>query len=422
MHSTLRGLLIVLAAPLSQTAGLGQTYGFKEPELPRPIPAKVADIRGFKTSSANPRVKTRAVEINLKDAPFSAVGDGTTDDRPALARALSTLKPGDTLLIPPGNYRIVLTKEPLAIPAGTTLWGHGRSRFALHSSGGPSEFRHFLHPGSDVSLEGLTIERAGDFPTVLLPVFGDASNITLRNCTIIGNVARFPGTYCQAIQVGVGKVKNLALRGIEIKDCTYGLFQASESTGVVDGVTVEDSRFERNTASDLEFNAPNGDIRNVLVRACFFRDNLCKTGAAGFAVGFANVTNGRVENCHIRNYSSEALHIEDRSTNIHLAGNMIVGGSMGQPNGIIMVLSGSKAVTIDRNFIDARSNTNRPHMILVTGGGEQLANPSGVSITNNVLVNGPWTQTWYLQPGSGPSPSGNLVFPATPSASSSTGR
>lgn len=355
--------------------------------------------------------------LNLKAAPFSAAGDGTTDDRAALALALSALAEGDTLIVPPGNYRIVLTKTVLSIPAGATLWGQSeKSRFILSSADGSDEHREFLRPKSDVTLEGLTIERDGAFATVLMPIFGDTSNVTLRNCTIIGNAARFPERYCHAIQVGVGKVKNLALLGIEIKDCTYGLFQANKATGTLDGVLVENSRFERNTASDLEFNSPQGDMRNVVVKDCFFRDNLCKGAGGGFAVGFANVKTGRVENCHIQNYSSEALHVEDRSTDILLKGNAIIGGSMGQGNGVIMVLSSSQKVAIDTNSVDARPNENKPHLILVTAGGKQFANPADVSVTNNVLVNGPATKTWYLQSGSGPSPEGNIFSPVEPAA------
>ena len=78
---------------------------------------------------------------------------------------------------------------------------------------------------------------------------------------------------------------------------------------------------------------------------------------------------------------------------------------MGEHNGVIMVLSDSKKVTIERNFIDARPNANNAHMILVTAGGKQFANPSDISVVDNVLVNGVSTRTWYLQPGSGPAPS-----------------
>ena len=358
-----------------------------------------------------------AAVLNLKDAPFAAAGDGTTDDRPALARAFAAARPGDTVLIPPGSYRMVLTKAALAVPAGVTLWGRsGQAKLALSSDGGTGDYRAFLRTGSDVTLEGLTFERDGDFPAVLLPVFGDATNVTVRDCRIVGNAARFPDRYCHAIQLGVGTLVTLVLDGVEIEDCTYGLFQANDAKGTVEGVTVDRSRFERNAASDLEFNSPRGAMRNVFVRDCIFRDNRCKSAGAGFAVGFANVASGCVQNCRIENYSSEALHVEDRSADIQLAGNTIGGGSMGQPNGVIMVLSDSRRVTIDHNIIDARPNTNAPHLILVTAGGKQFANPSEVTVADNVLVNGAATKTWYLQPGSGPAPSGNLVWPAAPPA------
>jgi hypothetical protein len=354
-----------------------------------------------------------AATINFKDAPFSAAGDGAADDRAALARALSAVRAGDTLLVPPGDYRIVLTGERLQVPPGVTLLGHGgRSRFLLFSSGNDDEHREFLHVASNVTLEGLTLERAAGFRTVLLPIFGDARDVALRNCTIAGNCTKLQGGYCHAIQLGVGTLKNLTLERTEIRECTYGLFQANNATGVVDGVTVERCTFERNEASDLEFNAPHGTMRNVAVRDCVFRDNLSKSGSAGFAVGFANVHNGRVENCDIRRYGSEALHVEDRSTDIRLTGNTIVGASTLQPNGVILIIRDSRRVVVDRNVIDARPNTNNPHLVLVTAGGAALTNPSEVSVTNNILVNGRATRTSYLQPGSGPAPTGNVVVPA----------
>ena len=58
-------------------------------------------------------------------------------------------------------------------------------------------------------------------------------------------------------------MKNLALRGIRITNCSYGLFQANEGTGSLRGVIVERSLFERNTASDLEFNSPNGHMQDT---------------------------------------------------------------------------------------------------------------------------------------------------------------
>lgn len=108
-------------------------------------------------------------------------------------------------------------------------------------------------------------------------------------------------------------------------------------------------------------------------------------------------------------YGAEALHVEDRSEEIVLKGNTIVGGSKIQGNGVILVMSNSRRVTIEGNYIDGRPNRNTPHLILVTAGGKSLPNPSGVLVKGNVLINGEKTTTWYLQPGSGPEPAGNIV-------------
>jgi len=48
--------------------------------------------------------------INVKDAPFNAVGDGSTDDRCAVVDALAVaLEQDRPLYFPPGNYRVCLT-------------------------------------------------------------------------------------------------------------------------------------------------------------------------------------------------------------------------------------------------------------------------------------------------------------------------
>ncbi len=361
--------------------------------------------------------KADAKILNLKDAPFSATGDGTTDDLPALGRAFAQALPGDTVLIPPGSYRMILKGGPLAIPDGITLWGQaGKSKLVLGSNGKSADYREFLRPKSDVTVEGLTIERDADFSGILLPISGDASNITFRNCRIIGSQERFPKTNCHAFRVGFGVVRHFTLDGVAVEDCCYGLFQPNEATGTLEGVRVEHCQFERNTASDLEFNSPKGVMRDIVVRECFFRDNLCQSAGGGFAVGFANVAGGRVEKCVIENYGSEALHVEDRSADIRLTGNTITGGSLRQSNGVIMIVNHSQEVTIENNVIDARANTNNPHLILVTAGGKKFANPTGVSVNGNVLVNGPMTRTWYLQDGSGPAPSKNLVIPQATAA------
>ncbi|QDT64240.1 right-handed parallel beta-helix repeat-containing protein [Calycomorphotria hydatis] len=350
--------------------------------------------------------------INIQSAPYSAKGDGEADDRPAFAKALTAANPGDVILIPPGKYRVVLTGGPLRIPQGVTLLGQaGKSVLLLKSNGNESAYRSFLSPSSKVTVEGITIQRDSEFPCVLIPIPGGTEEVTFRNCEIHGNRTELPRGYCHVFQVGGGTVKGLTLSGVVIRECSYGLFQTNKATGTLEDVLVEHCRFERNYASDLEFNSPKGVMRNITVRECVFKDNQSKTPSSGFAVGFANVTDGTVQHCLIQNYGSEALHVEDRSENIHLFENTIIGGSLVQPHGVIMVINDSRKVTIERNFIDARANQNTPHLVLVTAGGSRFPNPSDVSVIGNVLVNGESTRTWYLQPGSGPEPEENVVAP-----------
>jgi hypothetical protein len=354
-----------------------------------------------------------AAILNLRDAPFSAAGDGKTDDRSALANALAAAKPGDTVFVPPGQYRIVLGKgQRLTVPAGVKLLGNrGGSRFLLGTDGGEKDHREFLQPGSGSVLQGLTIVRDAAYPAVLFPLFSTLEKVTFKDVEIEGNAEQYSG-YCHGFQVGNGSLKGLHFDTISISGCTFGLFQANQAKGGVEDVLVENSRFARNTSSDLEFNSPNGKMSNVTVRNCFFRENKSKGASGGFAVGFANVSKGTVENCMIQGYGSEALHVEDRSEDILLKGNTIVGGSTIQTNGVILVVNDSRRVVIEQNHLDARPNTNKTHLILVTAGGPKFKNPSDVTVRGNVLINGSATKKWYLQSGSGPAPEENLVFPA----------
>lgn len=351
-----------------------------------------------------------AALIDLRQPPYSAAADGTKDDRPALAAAFSAAKSGDTVFVPAGDYRIVLTKGRLSMPEGVSLLGeNGRSRFLLVSEGGEKEHREFLQPGSGSVLQGMTFVKDGKYPSVLFPLFGERSGIVLRDCVFEGGAEKFPGAYSHCFQVGNGALKDTLMERIVVRDFTFGLFQANPATGSVVGFRVEQSLFEKNASSDLEFNSPNGTMTDVTVRDSVFRDNRSKNASGGFAVGFANVQRGIVENCRIESYGAEALHVEDRSEDILLKGNTIVGGSKIQGNGVILVVNDSRKVTIEANYIDGRQNENKTHLILVTAGGKKFPNPSGVVVKDNVMVNGGETVTWYLQDGCGPEPIGNVV-------------
>ena len=353
-----------------------------------------------------------AAILDLRQAPYSAVGDGKADDRGALAAALSDAKSGDVIFIPAGEYRIVMGKGRLTMADGVTLLGEGgKSKVSVVSDGGEKEHREFLQPGSDCTLQGMTFMRGANFPAVLFPLFGERKNIVFRDCVFEGGTEKFQGNYCHAFQVGNGALDRLTFDKIEMRGFTFGLFQANQAKGSLKNVTVVRSLFERNASSDLEFNSPNGTMTDIVVKDCVFRDNLSKNASGGFAVGFANVQRGTVENCRIENYGAEALHVEDRSEDIRLVGNTIVGGSRIQTNGVILVVNDSRKVKIERNYVDGRPNENKVNLVLVTAGGPKFANPSDVQVERNIFINGASTRTWYLQKGSGPEPVENHVLP-----------
>ena len=62
--------------------------------------------------------------INVKDSPYDAAGDGSTDDGPAIESAISALSPGDTLFFPAGTYVIGSDDTgPLLLPPDVRVMG-----------------------------------------------------------------------------------------------------------------------------------------------------------------------------------------------------------------------------------------------------------------------------------------------------------
>lgn len=354
----------------------------------------------------------QAAVKNLKDPPFSAVGDGLVDDRPALASALSSLTTGDILVVPPGNYRIVLTGSTLQVPAGASILGQREKSVLLLENNGSTAYRELLRPaGSNVTIEGLTIQRNANFPIVALPLFGygNLSNYTLKNCTINGRCDLY-SNYFHCFQIGKDTVTAVTLSELTITKCSYGLFGANTAIGTLDGILVTNCQFDQNYATDLEFNLPNGTCKNVTITDCYFSNNQATASSAGWAVGLARIDTATVMDCYIRNYNRAGIHVESRSHDVVLSGNILKGTATVGDNPII-ILNGSYDVSIDRNVIDTRDNPTTAFCVLVTAGGATATLPTNVSVTNNLVVKSATTRDWYLQPGFGPAPTGNIVTP-----------
>jgi polygalacturonase len=331
--------------------------------------------------------------INVRD--YGAAGDGVTDDGAAI-RAARAAAAGGVLFFPPGTYYYKATGT-LTLAAKTTMRGvPGASiiNFDVASAGSYTEF--VRNGGDSVTVEGLTVNRVSDFPSVFFPVQA-FSGFVIRDCTFNGNRDIYTTNYCHGIQTGVdnaGVSDKTFIVDSTFTKMSFGLFQANASTSTVQNIVVRGCLFTNNYATDLEFNAPNATQTDIVVTGCQFRSNQATTAGAGFGVGLAHVVRATVRDCTFSSYYNEALHIEDYSSAITVEGNRFLSCGTNQGS-YIQVISGATDVKIANNSIDATANSNFIKVINclaggtgTTPGGRTVIAPRRISITGNDISAG----------------------------------
>jgi len=138
---------------------------------------------------------------DVRQAPYSAAGDGKTDDTPAFQKALDDVGAagGGIVFVPTGNYMI---KTHLKVPAGTSLVGVGRAPMAYSAKSpgstllavegaGSIEGAPFLMLlGPNSTLEGITVfypdqviaEKPLAYPWT---VRGSGENVSIINVLLV---------------------------------------------------------------------------------------------------------------------------------------------------------------------------------------------------------------------------------------------
>jgi hypothetical protein len=227
----------------------GLAVGTLRDDLASTASGKGAALMGF--SHANTYAQGTAglalqAFINVKNAPFNAVGDGTTDDTAAIQAALNAAA-GRNVYVPAGTYRITstLTYEPAsydgAFGPALKLYGDGplKTYFDNQVSGGPllsvetastvSEFKGAIGG----VLDGFTIKRTGSTTGGIGLRVLTAYNQQISNVHIIGMTSHGISLPCV---LGDNDASNmLELNQVRIENCAGWGIKADGDSGRNEG-------------------------------------------------------------------------------------------------------------------------------------------------------------------------------------------
>jgi hypothetical protein len=216
-----------------------------------------------------------------------------------------------------------------------------------------------------------------------------ASNITFDTVTLEGQMSEKPD-YAMGIWLASGgQYGNIQILNSTLAGFTYAFGINSDFTGVLDGVTIDGSLFRDNYADDIEINTPDGTARNITITNNTFRDNRSEHESSGFGVGLANVGTALIQNNNFSGYPSRQIHVEDRSFDVTIEGNVLSNGSTGilyNHSTYIFIINGSHDVRINNNRIDASVNAHPTFCVYVGDGGGVHGDPYNVSGANNTFV------------------------------------
>lgn len=377
----LLGAGVVGAVAVAGTAGTLRTLGSATPNgAPGDVPPPPAP-------TGAPALSGPVIDVRDRGAR----GDGSTDDTAVIQRAVADAAGRRaTVYFPAGTYSY-RTTDSLRPAGGVTLAGApGQSVLSLRPGGG-SDYATVIRPqGDGVTLDGLVLERAEDFPCVFVGVPGVAG-LTLSRMSFVGHQDRFTANYCHGVQLGIdnnGTTTGLRWTDSVVGTMSYGLFQDNASTATTSDVEVTGCRFVANADTDLEFNNPSGAMSGIRVSDCEFRDH----GPGDFAIGVAYCSDVTITNNTVRSYPQEGIHVEDYSSRVSITGNRFAACGLVEYSHI-QLISGCSDITVANNTFDA--SADGPGITVVwalaggsglSAGGRPVVPPSRVTVTGNAFT------------------------------------
>ena len=273
--------------------------------------------------------------LNVRD--FGAVGDGATNDFKAIQKA--TVTRGKDVFVPAGAY---LVTPPAgqglgAIPVGTVIRGAGRdvTRIIIKSAG-TAYFNAFTLTASGIRFEGLTLDfqlPAGGTGALFLMGAG-CGGVSFERVRLLGNnkvTLATPGNATTGtadntpylFNVG-GDCSDVDVHASEIAGWHFTILKTNASTATNRRWSFVGNRFFNNSYGHIAPNSPSGVWDGLVVTGNTFGDISMLADSAGNShmIGLASIWNVSIAgNRFVGSTSGEAIHIEEGTRNVTIAGN-----------------------------------------------------------------------------------------------------
>ena len=288
--------------------------------------------------------------------PRASDANPGTAERPfqSVAKAVSSAKPGDTVVFAAGTYPC----SQAAVPDGSpdlpiVLRPDGKGKVIFTNEGAG----HILLPGSYNTVDGIEFHMTSDHPRASGINVAGKEYVTIRNCRFFA---------CQ-VGVSASRARHLSISNSEMAySGAYGVHLHGSGEGAKGHLN------------------PADQCSHVEVRNCWLHDAGWNTrGTEGYGV----TANGAaeylvIENCQLDNNTGDGILYEDWTVHSTARYNVIRG------SGIAAIWIDNASMSVfDNNYLEANNTA-------VWLSGEESSNrylSDFVSIRNNIIVHNDWS-------------------------------
>jgi len=173
------------------------------------------------TTTANNAVPKDALVINVKD--HGAAGDGTTDDRAAIATSIGLLGSGGILYFPPGNY-LVNSGSALTISQPIQVMGAGQAATTIRIGSSFAQAQLFNVTSNDVTFADIQI-RGNSTTTTSNPVCDGILATASQSFKMLNVTMQWINGY--AVKVFASAASTIhggQIDNVKIQSCAGGLY------------------------------------------------------------------------------------------------------------------------------------------------------------------------------------------------------